>query len=62
MKLWIIYDSRFGNNKIVAQDLADQLKNNNIVEGHYAKQISPKKVAASIPDALLFGGPRQRQN
>ena len=57
MKIWIIYDSKFGNNKRIAEALGDQFHNGNHVEIHYAKDISPKKVAEEEIDLLMFGGP-----
>ena len=57
MNIWIIYDSKFGNNKRVAEALAEHFKEGNVVEVHYAKNISPKQVLASGIDILLFGGP-----
>lgn len=57
MKIWIIYDSKFGNNKRIAQAIKDQLSQHE-VEMMYAKKISPRQVIAKNPDALLLGGPR----
>jgi menaquinone-dependent protoporphyrinogen IX oxidase len=57
MKIWIIYDSKFGNNKLVAETLETTLKVDNDVSVAYAKKVSPKLVLKDAPDALLFGGP-----
>ncbi|HMF31753.1 MAG TPA: hypothetical protein VKK79_10075 [Candidatus Lokiarchaeia archaeon] len=57
MKIWILYDSKFGNNKMIAETLETAMKGENEVHVAYAKKISPKKVLADAPDALLFGGP-----
>ncbi len=57
MNIWIIYDSKFGNNKRVAETLAEHFKDENNVQVRYAKNISPKKVIDAGVDILIFGGP-----
>nr|MDO8085816.1 hypothetical protein [Candidatus Sigynarchaeum springense] len=57
MNVWIVYDSKYGNNKQVAEALAGLFKEGNEVHVHHAKDVSPKEVAESKPDILLFGGP-----
>lgn len=59
MKIWIVYDSKFGNNKKVVQKMDELLNKNHEVHVNYAKKISPKKVLAASPDIFLFGGPRR---
>ena len=62
MKIWIIYDSKFGNNKRISELMKEQLVSNHEVHVSYAKKISPKAVLATNPDVLLFGGPRRIGN
>jgi menaquinone-dependent protoporphyrinogen IX oxidase len=57
MNIWIVYDSKFGNNKRVAEALANRFKEGNNVHVHFAKKISPKKVFDAGVDVFLFGGP-----
>ncbi len=57
MNVWIVYDSKFGNNKQVAESLAGQFKDGNSVHVHYAKKISPEAVINGGVDLLLVGGP-----
>ena len=59
MKIWIVYDSKFGNNKKVVQKMQKLLSKNHEVHVDYAKKISPKKVLAASPEIFLFGGPRR---
>ena len=62
MKIWIIYDSKFGSNKRVAALMQELLSPNHEVQVAYAKNVNPKAVLATNPDALLFGGPRRIGN
>lgn len=62
MKIWIIYDSKFGNNQRVAEIIQGLLSAHHEVHVSYAKKISPKEVLAASPDAVLFGGPRRIGN
>jgi menaquinone-dependent protoporphyrinogen IX oxidase len=58
MKILIIYDSKYGNNKQIAEFIAQKMqKANNAVKVHYAKSISKKEALVFQPDVLLFGGP-----
>ncbi len=58
MKIWIVYDSKYGNNIKVAQVMGELLKKHDVLIS-YAKKVTPKAVIASKPDILLFGGPRR---
>ncbi len=58
MKIWIIYDTMYGNNRKIANIMQEQLSTNHEVHVNYAKKVSPKKVIATAPDAVIFGGPR----
>jgi menaquinone-dependent protoporphyrinogen IX oxidase len=62
MNIWIVYDSKFGNNKRIANALAEQFQSDNNVHVHYAKEISPKAVVESGIDMFLFGGPLRAGN
>jgi flavodoxin len=62
MKIWIVYDSKFGNNKRIAEHLGDQFKEENDVRVFYAKKISPHKVLEEGIDMFLFGGPLRAGN
>ena len=59
MKIWIVYDSKYGNNKQIAHKFEDNFKVDHEVHVHSVKEISPKSVANSKPDIFLFGGPRR---
>jgi menaquinone-dependent protoporphyrinogen IX oxidase len=57
MKVFVIYDSKYGNTKLVAENILEGLKQ---VEGvevavGYAKQVDSKMLAGY--DALVFGAP-----
>lgn len=57
MNIWIVYDSKYGNNKQIAEVLEGLFKEGNEVHVHHAKNVSPKEAIDSKPDILLFGGP-----
>jgi menaquinone-dependent protoporphyrinogen IX oxidase len=57
MNVWIVYDSKYNNNKQIAETLVSLFKDGNEVHVHHAKDVSPKEAAESKPDILLFGGP-----
>lgn len=57
MKIWIVYDSKFGNNKRVAEYMKQKLGSSNEVFVEYAKKVNPKQVVEDRPDILLIGGP-----
>jgi len=59
MKIWIVYDSKYGSNKRVATLMQEILSPRHDVRIAYAKDIRPKAILADFPDALLFGGPRR---
>lgn len=58
MKIWIVFDSKFGNNRKVAEHLRRLLAEHHDVRCNYVKEVSPKEVLAFSPDVFLFGGPR----
>ena len=57
MNVWIIYDSKFGNNKRIAESLSEYFKEDNNVQVYNAKKISPNTVATQGIDIFLFEGP-----
>ncbi|OLS15201.1 MAG: hypothetical protein RBG13Loki_1167 [Promethearchaeota archaeon CR_4] len=57
MNVWIVYDSRYGNNKKIAEVLAGHFKDGNNVHVHYAKEISQQALIDGGIDILMFGGP-----
>ncbi len=57
MKIWIIYDSTFGNNKKIANTMGELLKDGNDVFISSAKAVHQEKLAQALPEALIFGGP-----
>lgn len=62
MKIWIIYDTKFGSNKRVATLVQELLASENEINISYAKDVSPKAVMKTHPQALIFGGPRRMGN
>lgn len=59
--IYIVYDSKFGNNRQVAGALAGHFPADT-VHVHHAKEISPKAVASARPDIMLVGGPLRAGN
>ena len=57
MKIWVIYDSKYGNNELVAKAIEGALRGDPEVHLAPTKKVTPKKVMATSPDALFFGGP-----
>ncbi len=62
MNIMIVYDSKYGNNKQVAEALAGHFNNGNIVHVHFAKEISQQAVIDGGVNVLImgpvhFGGP-----
>jgi flavorubredoxin len=57
MKVFIIYDSKYGNTKIVAESILEILKQVEGIEADigYAKEVSPQKLICY--DALMIGAP-----
>lgn len=58
MKILIVYDSKYGNNRQIANLIAETLqKAAHEVKVNYAKDLSPKAALAFQPEIFLFGGP-----
>ncbi len=62
MKIWIVYDSKFGSNIKVADYMKHLLGSNHEVKVSYAKKVSPSMVVKDNPEILLFGGPLRAGN
>ncbi len=57
MNVWIVYDSKYGNNKQVAEALVGHFKDENTVHVHFAKEISQQAVIDGGVDMVIMGGP-----
>jgi menaquinone-dependent protoporphyrinogen IX oxidase len=57
MKIRIIYDSKFNNNKEIAESIGRLFESGNQLEIGHAKNLSPESVIKSNPDLVIFGGP-----
>lgn len=56
MKLWIFYDTKFGNGKTLAELLKKEFSDDWEIKLGDVKEISPSTVASDAPDALILGG------
>ncbi|QEE16758.1 hypothetical protein DSAG12_02588 [Promethearchaeum syntrophicum] len=56
MKLWILYDTNFGNGKILAELLKDEFSGEWEIKIGDVKEISPSTVVNETPDVLILGG------
>ncbi len=56
-KLWIVYDSKFGNCKRVAEALGKLVEQDFEVHVEHAKRVKPEQVVADQPVAVFIGGP-----
>ena len=57
MKIKIIYDSKFGNNKHIAESIGTLFESGNQIEVGHANDIRPESVVKDDPDLVIFGGP-----
>jgi flavodoxin len=58
MKIGILYDSKYGNTKQVAEFLAEKMQaSGHEVQLFRTKQTKPAELLAFQPDAILVGGP-----
>ncbi len=55
MKIWIVHDSHFGNGEKLAKTLGSALEKKGEVNIDNIKNISPEKVVADSPDAIIVG-------
>jgi menaquinone-dependent protoporphyrinogen IX oxidase len=61
LKVWIVYDSKYGNNKQIADALGNLFsEEGNNVHVHHIKTVKPKEVIDT--DILIFGGPLRMGN
>lgn len=56
MKLWILYDTKFGNGKTLAELLKKEFSVEWEIKLGDVKEILPITVASDAPDALILGG------
>jgi flavorubredoxin len=56
-KLWVVYDSKWGNCKKVAEALGKLVEKDFDVHVEYAKRVKPAQVVADQPAAVFVGGP-----
>lgn len=52
-----MYDSKYGNNKLIAETLPGYFNDRNNIRVHYVKKLSQKTVIKEGIDILLIGGP-----
>jgi len=57
MNIGIVYDSKYGNNKVIAEALASYFKDGNNIQLYYAKKLSQKALIEGGIDMLVLGGP-----
>jgi flavorubredoxin len=62
MKVFVVYDTKYGNTKLVAEQIIEGLKEVGGFETSigYAKEVDPAKVAGA--DAVVLGGPNHMGN
>ncbi|MFW9825496.1 MAG: hypothetical protein ACFFE4_21315 [Candidatus Thorarchaeota archaeon] len=56
MKVQIMTDTRFGNGKLLAEALKEELSAGNNVKIADVKDVSPKEIVEDVPDVLILGG------
>lgn len=56
MKLWILYDTKFGNGKALAELLKKEFSEEWEIKLGDVKEISPSTIASDVPDVLILGG------
>jgi menaquinone-dependent protoporphyrinogen IX oxidase len=58
MKVLVVFDSKYGNNRELAKFIAENLqKGGHEVKVSYAKELKPEIAFGFQPEILLFGGP-----
>lgn len=55
-KVWILYDTQFGNGKILAESIKSEFSSDFDVKMGDVKDVSPKSVSNEAPDILILGG------
>ena len=56
LKLWILYDTKFGNGKTLAELMKKEFHEEWEIKLGDVKEISPSAVASDAPDVLILGG------
>ena len=56
LKLWILYDTKFGNGKILAELLKKEFPDVWEIKLGDLKEISPNTVVYDAPDVIILGG------
>lgn len=56
MKVWILYDTKFGNGKKLSEFLAEQFPKEDDINTGDVKKIAAKSVAQDNPNILILGG------
>ena len=56
MKVQIMTDTWYGNGKLLAEALKEELSNEIDVNITDVKDVSPKKIAEDVPDVIILGG------
>ncbi len=56
-KVWIVYDSKYGNCQKVAGALGKLVEKDYEVHVEHAKEVKPEQVVADQPAAVFIGGP-----
>lgn len=56
MKLWIVYDTQFGNGKKLAEVLKEEAPKDWEIKIGDLKEIPPENVVSSHPDGIIVGG------
>jgi flavodoxin len=56
MKVWILYDTQFGNGKKLAEAFKEHFPTEYEVKTGDVKDVSPSSVAQDKPDVLILGG------
>lgn len=56
MKVWILHDTKFGNGKNLAEQIAKTYSENDVVKIGHVNQTDPQVVLDDKPDVLILGG------
>lgn len=55
--IWIIYDTKYGNNKFLANSIQSQLQDKFSIKMGKISEVKPKTVIMDKPYGLIIGGP-----
>ena len=56
MKVWILYDTKFGNGKKLAEFLGKEFPESDEIKKGDVKEVAPSLVAEDNPEVLILGG------